>query len=80
MNKIILISAVLMVSFSQLIGQNRFSISGILIDNESKEPLTGAHINLLNLADSSSLDGITEENGSFLFEKLKMHCLCELVI
>jgi len=71
MKKIILLSAVLMVSFSQLIGQNRFSISGILIDNESKEPLTGAHINLLNLADSSSFDGITEENGSFLFEKLK---------
>ena len=56
----------------QLFGQNRFNVSGSLVDKDSNEPLTGAHIYLVNLADSSRVDGISDEVGGFLLENLSI--------
>jgi hypothetical protein len=50
---------------------NGQKISGSLIDHETKEPLTGAHIQLLQLPDSSSTDHISDALGNFLIERVK---------
>lgn len=46
-------------------------ITGSLIDRETKEPLTGAHLQLFRLPDSTITDHISDAMGNFLIERVK---------
>ena len=50
---------------------NGQKITGTLIDNETKEPLSGAHLQLLKLSDSTLTDHISDAFGKFSIERVK---------
>jgi hypothetical protein len=50
---------------------NGQKVSGTLIDNETKEPLSGAHLQLLRLSDSTISDHISDAIGNFIIERVK---------
>lgn len=71
MKKIILLSFLLVFTPILSFAQNKFTIKGSVIDNETKEALMGANIQILNMPDSSLLTGaMADELGAFTLHGL----------
>lgn len=55
-----------------LMAQNKFNIRGVIIDNETSEPMEGATVQLLSLPDSAFVSGTTaNDKGGFRLEDVK---------
>ncbi len=62
----------LMLSSAYASAQSKFNLKGIIADNETKEVVEGATIQLLSLPDSSFVQGIAADNkGSFALDGVK---------
>lgn len=46
-------------------------VTGTLVDGETKEPLSGAHLKLLRLSDSTLTDHISDAMGNFLIDRVR---------